>query len=114
MVKHLACGAEDRGSSPGLATMISEIGYLPLPSRDMTEITLKRRKTLNQPNPNPNVSASVSAIVFVDLVQKRVSLFTRLRVSAMARLHNAALLRCNMLVRLCVCSNTYYGGGAIA
>ena len=25
--------------------------YLPLPSRDMTEITLKRRKILNQPNP---------------------------------------------------------------
>ena len=51
VVKRLACGAEARGSSPGLATMISEIGYLLLPGRDMTEITLKRRKILNQPNP---------------------------------------------------------------
>ena len=48
LVKHLVCGPGDRGSSPFLATMISEIGYLPLPSRDMTEITLKRRKILNQ------------------------------------------------------------------
>ena len=34
---------EVRGSIPGLATWISEIGYLLLPSRDMAEIPLKRR-----------------------------------------------------------------------
>ena len=36
---------EVRGSIPGLATWISEIGYLLLPSRDMAEIPLKRRKS---------------------------------------------------------------------
>ena len=44
---------EVRGSIPGLATRISEIGYLLLPSRDMAEIPLKRRKSsiqlTNQP-----------------------------------------------------------------
>ena len=36
---------EVRESIPRLATWISEIGYLPLPSRDMAEIPLKRRKS---------------------------------------------------------------------
>ena len=36
---------EVRGSIPGLATWISEIGYLLLPSRDMAEIPLKQRKS---------------------------------------------------------------------
>ena len=36
---------EVRGLIPGLATWISEIGYLLLPSRDMAEIPLKRRKS---------------------------------------------------------------------
>ena len=36
---------EVRGSIPGLATWISEIGYLLLPGRDMAEIPLKRRKS---------------------------------------------------------------------
>ena len=34
---------EVRGSIPRLATWISEIGYLLLPSRDMAERSLKRR-----------------------------------------------------------------------
>ena len=38
-------GQEVRGSIPGLATWISEIGYLLIPSRDMAEIPLKRRKS---------------------------------------------------------------------
>ena len=38
-----------RGSIPRLATWISEIGYLPLPSRDVAEIPLKRRKSSIQP-----------------------------------------------------------------
>ena len=38
-----------RGSIPGLATWISEIGYLLLPIRDMAEIPLKRRKSSIQP-----------------------------------------------------------------
>ena len=40
---------EVQGSRPGLATWISEIGYLLLPSRDMAEIPLKRRKSSIQP-----------------------------------------------------------------
>ena len=40
---------EVRGSIPGLATWTSEIGHLLLPSRDMTEIPLKRRKSSIQP-----------------------------------------------------------------
>ena len=49
---------EVRGSIPRLATWISEIGYLPLPSRDMAEIPLKRRKSSIKPNqtkPNPPI-----------------------------------------------------------
>ena len=40
---------EVRGSIPGLATRISKIGYLLLPSRDMAEIPLKQRKSSKQP-----------------------------------------------------------------
>ena len=50
VVKLLASGANGRGSSPGLATAMSEIGYLLLPSRDMDEISLKRCKFSKQPN----------------------------------------------------------------
>ena len=42
-------GQEVRGSIPHLATWISEIGYLLLPSRDMAELPLKRRKSSIQP-----------------------------------------------------------------
>ena len=45
----LACGASSRGSIPNLASTISEIGYLLGPSRDMADISLKRRKSLKQP-----------------------------------------------------------------
>ena len=38
---------------PGLATTISEIGYLLLPSRDMAEILLKRRKSSKQRTNHP-------------------------------------------------------------
>ena len=51
VVKLLACGA--RGSIPGVATWISEIGYLLLPSRDMAEIPLKRRKCSIKPTNQP-------------------------------------------------------------
>ena len=40
---------EVRGSIPGLAATISEIGYLLLQSRDLAEIPLKRRKSSIQP-----------------------------------------------------------------
>ena len=50
VVKLLACRAEGGGSIPGLATWISEMGYLLLPSRDMAEIPLKRCKFLNTTN----------------------------------------------------------------
>ena len=39
-----------RGSIPALATRISEIEYLLLPSRDMAERLLTQRKTSKQPN----------------------------------------------------------------
>ena len=41
MVKRLAWDARGPGFNPDFATMISEIGYLLPPSRDMTEITSK-------------------------------------------------------------------------
>ena len=47
MVTLLVCGARGPGSIPGLAATISEIGYLLLPSRDMVEISLNRRKSSN-------------------------------------------------------------------
>ena len=40
---------EVRGSIPGLATWITDIGYLLLPSCDMSEIPLKRLKSSIQP-----------------------------------------------------------------
>ena len=49
VVKLLACGAGGRGSISGLAATISEISYLLLPSRDMAERSLKRRKCSKQP-----------------------------------------------------------------
>ena len=49
VVKLLACDAEDRSSIPGPAATISEIGYILLPNRDMTERSRKRRKSSNQP-----------------------------------------------------------------
>ena len=50
-----SCLAEQevRGSIPRLATWISEIGYLMLPSRDIAEIPLKRRKSSIQPTNQP-------------------------------------------------------------
>ena len=39
-------------SIPGLVATISEIGYLLLPSRDMAEKSLKRRKSSKQPTNN--------------------------------------------------------------
>ena len=42
------------GSIPRLATWISEIGYLPLPSCDMADIPLKRRKSSIQPTNQHN------------------------------------------------------------
>ena len=44
VVKLLAFGARGPEFIPGLAATISEIGYLLLPSRDMAERSLKRRK----------------------------------------------------------------------
>ena len=44
---------EVRGSIPRLATWISEIGNLLLPSRDMAEIPLKRLKSSIQPTNQP-------------------------------------------------------------
>ena len=60
VVKLLACGARGPGSIPRLATPISEISYLPLLSRDMAEIPLKRRKSsIQQTNlltPSPTLT----------------------------------------------------------
>ena len=43
---------EVRGSIPGLAATISEIGFLLLQGRDMAEISVKRRKSSKQPTKN--------------------------------------------------------------
>ena len=53
MAKLLACGARGPGFDSGFATTISENGYLLLPSRDMAERSLKRRKSSNQPTNQP-------------------------------------------------------------
>ena len=51
MVNLLACRVRGLGSSPGLTTAISEIEYLLLPNRDMTEILLKQGKILKTTQP---------------------------------------------------------------
>ena len=53
-----------RGSIPRLATWISEIGYLLLPSRDMAEIPLKRRKSSIQPTKPTHEERVISDIDF--------------------------------------------------
>ena len=53
VVKLLTCGARGPGSIPGPAATISEIGCLLLSSRDIAEISLKRRKSSKQPTNNP-------------------------------------------------------------
>ena len=60
---------EVRGSIPGLATWISEIGYLLLPSRDMAEIPLKRRKSPIQPTKPTNqpVAVYIALILMEDV-----------------------------------------------
>ena len=57
---------EIRGSIPGLATCISEIDYLLLPSRDKAEIQLERRKSSIQPTNLScnNVQKSISKANF--------------------------------------------------
>ena len=45
---------EVRGSIPSPAATISKIGHLPLPSRDIAEISLKRRKSSTQPTNQPS------------------------------------------------------------
>ena len=44
---------EVRGSITRIGTWISEIGYLPLPNRDMAEMPLKRRESSIQPPNHP-------------------------------------------------------------
>ena len=48
VIKLFACTERGLGSIPGLAATISDIGFLLHPSRDMAEISLKRRKSLKQ------------------------------------------------------------------
>ena len=45
---------EVRGSIYSLAATISEIGYILLQSRDIAEISLKRRKSSTQPTNQPS------------------------------------------------------------
>ena len=54
---------EVRGSIPGLVSRISEIGYLLLPRRDMTEILLKRRKSSKQPINAQHVAEGIYIVV---------------------------------------------------
>ena len=56
---------EVRGSIPRLATWISEISYLPLPSRDMAEIPLTRRKSAVQPTNQPDLCICIYIIIYV-------------------------------------------------
>ena len=57
VVKRLACGASGLGFNPRFPNAISEIGYLLLPSRNITETLLRQCKFLkiNQPNSEVNI-----------------------------------------------------------
>ena len=50
VVKLLACGARGSGVRFPASPLEYQIGYLLLPSRDMAEIPLKRRKSSIKPN----------------------------------------------------------------
>ena len=65
---------EVRGSIPGLATWISEIGYLLLPRSDMAEIPLKRHKFTIQPT-NQYYGNSRSYIIFCWFIATLVNNF---------------------------------------
>ena len=54
---------EIRGSITGLAALIAEIGYLLLPSRDIAEIPLKRRKSSIRPT-NQISLGLISILIF--------------------------------------------------
>ena len=66
-----------RGSIYRLATWISEIGYLPFPSRDIGEIPLKRRKSsIQQPTKSiitGDVSPSNAVLTFTIPSLKQIS-----------------------------------------
>ena len=65
---------EIRGSIHSVATTISEIGYLLLPSRDIAEISLKRRKSLTQPtNQASDVVVVIPSTPLQQLVLARVT-----------------------------------------
>ena len=64
VVELLACGARGPGSIPRLATWILEIGYLPLPSRDMAEIPLTRRKSAVQPTNHSDLCICIYIIFY--------------------------------------------------
>ena len=51
-----------QGSNLGLSTLISEIGYLLLPSCDMTDVLLKQRKRWKQLNPTQLNHAMVGKV----------------------------------------------------
>ena len=55
---------EVRGSIPGLAATISEIGYLPLPSRDMDENCLSDVNPQNNQPTNQNNSELLHVTLF--------------------------------------------------
>ena len=65
---------EVRGSITGLATWISEIGYLLLPSRDMAEIPIKRRKSSIHPT---NQSYHLVVVITSFHYDKRIILYLR-------------------------------------
>ena len=63
---------EIRGSIPGLAATISEIGYLLLPSRDVAEISLKRRKFWKQINENEKLILNFKKITQVKILKDKI------------------------------------------
>ena len=65
---------EVRGSIPRLATWISEIGYLPLPSRNMAEIPLEQRKSSIQPTNTTNQCVKEKWMLIMKYFSKRNAL----------------------------------------
>ena len=62
---------EVRDSIPGLASLISEFGYLLLQSRNMSERSLKLRKSSKQPTNEPTKANLVGLFYCVGLLSNR-------------------------------------------
>ena len=69
VLKVLGLQSKDQGSNSGLATSISEIVYPLLPSRNMTEILLKRRKILKTTQPKKGYCIKSYPTLYIKVIE---------------------------------------------